>query len=126
MYADFSFYSGPFGGSLISEAEFLSFERRAALFLDRITFNRIHSGWAVTDEVKMADCAIAEEIKRYQAAEQASVAAAGLKSENTDGYSVSYQDAETARAAIDSAKLEAARPYLMPAGLMDRSVGRCR
>ena len=124
MYVDYAFYSGPFGGSLISAADFTALERQAALHIDQITYNRLHQGWVVTDMVKMAVCDVAETIKRHEAAAQAAVSSAGVKGENVDGYSVSYQDPDIAMAAIDSAKTEAARPYLIYTGLMDRSVCR--
>lgn len=121
MYADYMFYKGPFGGSLILEADFPALERQAALHIDLITLNRLHTGWAVTDTVKMAVCAITEAIKKHEAAAQAAETAAGIKSENNDGYSVSYQDAEVAQAAIEAAMTKAAWPYLIFTGLMDRS-----
>lgn len=121
MYADYSFYGSPFGGSLLSEAEFPALERRAALHIDRITFERLKHGWPVTDSVKMAVCAVAEALKRHEQAERTAEVAAGLKSENNDGYSVTYQDPDTTLAALSAAMTEAARAYLIYTGLMDRS-----
>lgn len=121
-YADYAYYSGTYQGTAISEDAFAALVRRASLVIDEITFNRLNSGWTVTDAVRMATCAVAEALKQYEAAEQSAVSAAGLNSENNDGYSISYQDAKTVRAAIDSTKLEAARPYLIYTGLMDRGV----
>lgn len=123
MYADFAFYQTTYLGTLVPDSDaFAALERQASLFLDRITFNRLQAGWSVTDAVKMADCAVVDELKKHESALQAAVTAAGLKSENVDGYSVSYQDAEATRASVDAAKLKAARPYLIYTGLMDRSV----
>lgn len=123
MYTDYAYYLSTFGGSdITSDLEFTVLERKAALHIDRITYNRLHMGQSVTDAVKMAVCAVADTIKQYSSTAQAAITAAGLKSENNDGYSVSYQDSETAQAAIESAMTESARDWLIYTGLMDRSV----
>jgi len=122
MYADYAFYTSSYGSSYIaSEAEFSPLERRAEQHIDLITFGRLHSGWPVTDAVKMAVCAAAEAFKKYSDTEAAETAAAGLKSENNDGYSVSYQDPADIKAAVSDALTDAAQPYLIYTGLMDRS-----
>jgi len=122
MYADYAFYTSSYGSSYIAtEAEFKTLERQAALHIDLITFNRLHNGWPVTDAVKNAVCAAADVLKKHEASLQAATTAAGLKSENNDGYSVSYQDAADIKAAVSDAMTEAATPYLVFTGLMDRS-----
>lgn len=120
MYADYSFYRSPFGGSFLSEAEFPALERRAELHIDLITLGRLRHQ-PITDQVKMAVCAVAEVLKRYEQTERAAETAVGLKSENNDGYGVTYQDPAAARAALFTLLTEAARPYLIYIGLMDRS-----
>ena len=125
MYADFAFYRDAYKGTAVNEDAFAALERQASLFIDRITFDRLHQGWAITDAVKMADCAVAETLKAHETARQEAVTAAGIKSENVDGYGITYQSSEDIRTAIESAMFEAARPYLIYTGLMDRSIGRC-
>lgn len=125
MYADFEFYSGPYGGSLISAEEFLALERQAALHVDLLTFNRLHEGYAVTDTVKMAVCAVADAVKSNQSSLSALASSVGLKSENVDGYSVSYQDTASIKASLNQNMTDAAYPYLIYTGLMDRAIGRC-
>ena len=125
MYADYVFYRDTYHGSAVDEDAFAALERQASLFIDRITFNWLHQGRPVTDAVKMAACAVVDALKEHEDARQEAVTAAGVKSENTDGYSVSYQNADDIRAAVESAMLEAARPYLIYTGLMDRSIGGC-
>ena len=127
MYADFAFYRDAYKGTAVNEDAFAALERQASLFIDRITFNRLHQGRSVTDTVKTAACAVVDALKEHEAARQETATAAGIKSENTDGYSVTYQSSEDIRTAIESAMFEAARPYLIYTGLMDRSIGgRCR
>lgn len=126
MYADYAFYTGSYGSSYIASVdEFSPLERRAALHIDLITFGRLHNGWPVTDAVRMAVCAAADALKKYKDAETAETAAAKYKSENNDGYSVSYQDPSDIKAAVSDAMTDAARSYLIYTGLMDRSVFPC-
>jgi hypothetical protein len=125
MYADFAFYRDTYKGAAVDEDAFVALERQASLFIDRITLNRLNTGWRVTDAVKMAVCAVVDVLKEHEDARQEALTAAGVKSENTDGYSISYQNADDIRAAVESAMLEAAQPYLIYTGLMDRSIGGC-
>lgn len=126
-YADYAYYSGTYQGTAISEDAFAALARRASLLIDRITFNRLNTGWPVTEAVKMAMCAVAETIKATDEAqaEQTAAYAAGIKSESTDGRSVSYNDADAIRAAYEAQWSGAAEPYLMFTGLMDRRISLC-
>lgn len=121
-YADYTYYSGTYRGTAISSDAFAALARQASLFIDQITYNRLNTGWPVTDAVKNATCAVAEAIREYEAAQQQAMSAAALKSESVGGWSGTYQDADIVRVAIESAMTEAARPYLIYTGLMDRSV----
>lgn len=89
---NYGFYKSAFGGSLIPPELFNRFSLKAKSYLNGITQNR-----EIPDEYKdkadYALCEIAEML--YRRALQS-----GIKSENTDGYSVSY--------ANDSLKLEMA------------------
>ena len=121
IYADFEYYRDVYNGSAIEEDAFPGFARQASLFIDMLTFNRLNQGWKVTDAVKMATCAVVDAIKGNQAAQASLIASVGLKSENVDGYSVSYQDA----ASIKESMTDAAYPHLIYTGLLDRAVRRC-
>lgn len=125
MYADFYFYTTVYGGTLISAEAFPALERQAALHVDLLTFNRLHQGWTVTESVKMAVCAVADVIKTNAKVQEKLLSAMGLKSENNDGYSVTFQDSANIKAAMQFAMTDAAYPYLIHTGLMDRSIGRC-
>ncbi|MGX8711632.1 MAG: hypothetical protein ACQGTM_15475 [bacterium] len=106
-------------GSAIDEDAFPALAREASLFIDQLTFNRLNQGWAVTDVVKMATCAVAEAVKTNEAAR---TVAAGKKSESVGSWSVSYQSAAEISAAVNDAMADAATPYLIYTGLMDRVV----
>lgn len=126
-YADFEYYRDVYHGSAIDEDAFPALAREASLFIDQLTFNRLNQGWAVTDVVKMATCAVAEAVKTNEAARRATTAAAGKKSESVGSWNVSYQSAAEISAAVNDAVTEAATPYLIYTGLMDRVVGSgCR
>lgn len=121
-YADYAYYSGTYGGTLISKDAFAALARRASIFIDGITFNRLNNGCAVPNAVKNATCAAAEVLQRYEATELQAVSAAALKSESVGGWSGTYQDPDSINAAIESAVEDAAKPYLIYTGLMDRGI----
>lgn len=123
-YADFEYYRDIYHGSAIDEDAFPALAREASLFIDQLTYNRMNQGWQVTDAVKMAVCAVAE---RIQIAKQSGAMSvnSSIKSENNDGYSVSYNDLSLIHNQLYSDYEAAAYPYLIFTGLMDRSIGRC-
>ena len=77
MYADYTFYVGPFYGSAISMVDFPRLALRASRFLDYYTMNRVKD-YAKDEAVKMACCAVAE---AYQSVERAE-AKAGITGES--------------------------------------------
>lgn len=126
IYAGFEYYRDVYHGSAIDEDAFPALAREASLFIDQLTYNRLNQGWKVTDAVKMATCAVAEGIQEYKDARKAAKTATGVKSETVGSWSVAYQDPGIIREALDSALSDAAAPYLIYTGLMDRSAGgRC-
>lgn len=125
IYADYPYYSGTYQGRSISEDAFAALARRASLFIDLITYNRLNTGWPVTDAVKMATCSVADAMQAAADSETTANYAAAVKSESTDGRSVSYQDASNIRAELEAQQLRAAEPYLIYTGLMDRGICPC-
>ncbi len=133
MYADYRFYLDDFQGSAISPQDWPALARRADAFIDAITYQRLHDGWPVTDAVKNACCAVAEEIQAQQKyAAALSAAAAGIQSENNDGYSVTFGAYAESQAAYTAKLRDAADVYLPPsdpiryAGFYRRGgYGRC-
>lgn len=115
LYADYDYYQGAYHGALISADDWPHREREASAFIDRITFGRLRRGWNVTTDVQNAVCTVAEKLQLLdtQTAAQAQAArAAGIASENTDGYSVSFKTAAEAQQARNSALLDAASLWL--------------
>lgn len=115
-YVDYEYYSTVFSGSKIPKASFEFHERKAEAFLHRITFDRVKRLPEIPDEVKDAICAMAE----YSF--QDSKKTPGVRSENIDGYSVSYGDSteKTLRAGMYAE----AKNYLDNTGLLFK--GRSR
>lgn len=111
LYADYEFYTTEYFGTAISVTDFPALCRQASGYIDRITYGRLKHGAPVTDEVRMATCAAAEQ---FQTLNKTAVPAPGVRAENTDGYSVTYADG--ASAAVDTATIlnEAVNLYLPP------------
>lgn len=86
MYADYAYYKDSFGGTLTAE-EFSRYARKAERFLHYIVMGEIAE---VTEQVKNAVCAAAEAVAEIR--EGVANIPQGIKSESTDGYSVTYKD----------------------------------
>ena len=130
-YIDFEYYSGTFGGTKIPEDGFAAYARKASLKMDTFTFGRLQRWGAadLPDSVFDACCAIAEVMYEYDEKQSAIAEATGggvLKSENNDGYSVSF--ATTDRVAdtksINSEVGGIVETYLGHSGLLFRGVSR--
>ena len=91
-YADYTFYTGIYGGDQLTKELFSKLSEKASAYIDRITYQRLIHGAKITDNVKMAVCAVSEVYAKRQ--EQESNRPIGVQSENVDGYSVSYANNE--------------------------------
>lgn len=119
MYADYEYYKNSFAGTLIPAEEFSSLANKAERYVNYLTMHRITE---VTDEVKNAVCAAAEAV--YEIQRQYEGIPKGVKSENTDGYSVSYADfdIDKFRQQERQAMYEAVRQELCGTGLLYQGV----
>lgn len=119
MYADYTYYSNEWAGTKIPASDFTEYARKAERLIKYITNNRITE---VTDEVKNAVCAAAE--AAYDIRQSVANVPQGIKSENTDGYSVTFKDAdeETLLAKEQSAMLVVIEQELSTTGLLYRGV----
>ena len=66
MYADYDFYQRAYQGNLIPETAWPAVARDASAYIDRITYGRLRHGATVTDDVRMAVCAVAEVVYAHQ------------------------------------------------------------
>lgn len=87
MYADYDYYCDSFAGTLVPAEDFITLSAKAERYLDYITVHKIK---AVTKAVKNAVCVAVEAL--YEMQRSYENIPAGIKSENTDGYSVTYND----------------------------------
>lgn len=91
VYADYTYYQNSFHGGAVSETAFPGLAVRASAFIDQMTFGRLRSAEEIPVEIKLAVCAVAERMNTADRSGAADINAA-VKSENNDGYSVSYND----------------------------------
>lgn len=111
-YADYTYYTEAFGGTRLSQQEFDSCCEKAQSYIDYITLGRAANN--LGSSVKNALCAAAEEICKGGFG-------SGIKSESTDGYSVTYSDSFSQKSEI-SRIFDAIRIYLEPTGLLYRGM----
>lgn len=111
-FADYEFYKNEFKGTALTEEEFNASILEASAYINKITYQRLKEDNAeITEEVKLATCAVAE-IVYQQKGQEACYPQAAVSSENVDGYSVSYVSAESRLAGFESEKKNAASLYL--------------
>jgi hypothetical protein len=75
-------------GGTLEEVPFNELEFECRKIIDSRTQNRLHSVIEIPDEVKMCEFKMINNIVRYN--ESKEQAQSGVKSENIDGYSVTY------------------------------------
>lgn len=120
MYADYAYYTESFAGTELSAEDFDSLASKAQRFLNYVTQHKIID---VTDSVKNAVCAAAEALNTVN--RQYADIPNGIKSENTDGYSVTYYDQNEVKLITEQneAMLEAITQELSGTGLLYQGVG---
>lgn len=116
-YADYTWYTTEYFGTVITEKAFPALAIKASYLVDSLTAGNLLQLDAVPDCVKDAVCAAAEKLYQFQQSP-----AKEIKSESNDGYSVSYADASEEKA-LDDARREI-RVYLSTSGLLFRGCKR--
>jgi hypothetical protein len=123
VYVDFAYYSGTYGGALLTEADFPSAVREAENYIRYLTYvnGDIFADKAQADAVKGAVCAAAEAC--YTAGREQEQGG-NLKSESKDGLSVSFvvarKDEETVEQYVKRCMYGAVRSRLLPTGWLSR------
>ena len=124
VYADFSFYQTEYFGNVITDA--LDFQRlslRASEFLDYFTQGRAKKN-ADLRGLKMACCAVAEQMAAVEKNASASLAGGEKQSETVGSYSVTYRSSTEVLQIAKTEMASAASRYLSGTGLLYR--GGCR
>lgn len=88
LYADYEYYTSTYKGNLTKE-EFERSITKASAYVRRITFGRADENKEL-DEVKLAACAVCELLANDEKV-RSKHSGRAVTSENTDGYSVSYE-----------------------------------
>lgn len=98
MMVDLVFYNESYGGEgKIPASLFSLWEKRAEAVLMNVTSGKI-KGQEILECVKFCICEIAEFLYKQENM-------SGIKSENNDGYSVSYQERDTKKEILKIAEM---------------------
>ena len=127
MYVTYSYYKEQYAGSL-PEEEFIKAERWSEAYIRNLTYIRGDIFASDLDMIRDAVCAGAEVYASYRR-KQESNNGMQIKSESTDGYSVTYvneqTDGQTLEELMQKKAYEAVKMYLLPIGWLSRKVRCC-
>ena len=118
LYTTYAYYISTYRGNL-TEEEFEKSIVQATAYVRRITFGRAEQNMEL-DEVKLATCAICDLLANDEKA-RSQHSGRTVVSENTDGYSVTYEsgrNGDTADDLLTRKIYKAAELYLEPTGLL--------
>ena len=117
MKVDYSFYTDTYGGKRISQDDWQRISQKAEQRLGRYTCGRCAGDWEGESWCNRAKCAVCEMAEILYTDEKRG----GETSENTDGYSVSYDTGKS----LASTLYDVARVYLGDTGLLYAGVESC-
>lgn len=118
LYTTYAYYISTYRGNL-TEEEFEKAIIPATAHVQRITFGRADRNMEL-DEVKLATCAVCDLLANDEKA-RSKHSGRTVVSENTDGYSVTYEsggNGDTADDLLNRKIYEAVKLYLEPTGLL--------
>lgn len=118
LYTTYAYYISTYRGNL-TEEEFEKTIVQATAYVRRITFGRAEQNMEL-DEVKLATCAICDLLANDEKA-RSQHSGRTVVSENTDGYSVTYEsggNGDTADDLLNKKIYKTAELYLEPTGLL--------
>ncbi len=117
LYADYTFYAERYGGSM-KEADFERYALSASQYIQNVTHGK--SDGYDGDELKYATCESADTL--FSVGQASSNSFKEKKSENTDGYSVTYvtegKDGETSEELTERKVYGIVRKWLLSTGLL--------
>lgn len=117
MKVDYSFYTDTYGGKRISQNDWQRISQKAEQRLNSYTFGRLSDDWEGESWCDRAKCAVCEMTEILYADEKRG----GKTSENTDGYSVSYDTEKS----LGSTLYDVVQVYLGDTGLLYAGVCPC-
>lgn len=117
MKVDYEYYTEIYGGTKLAEKDWLRVSQKAEQRLNSYTFGRLPDDWEGESWCDRAKCAVCEMTEILYADEKRS----GKTSENTDGYSVSYDTEKS----LSSTFYDVVQVYLSDTGLLYAGVCPC-
>lgn len=117
MKVEYSFYTDTYGGSRIPQDGWQRLSQKAEQRLDSFTFGRCSGDWEGESWCSRAKCAVCEMSEILYTDEKRN----GKTSENTDGYSASYDTGKS----LASTLYDVVRVYLGDTGLLYAGVDSC-
>ncbi len=111
MNTTYDFYEDVFGGSVVPEKKWDNLSLRMEQKLRYFTHDRMPDKWSGESWENLAKTAVCEMVDYAFKVDKRD----GISSENTDGYSVSY---DTSKNSTDTKLYEIAKVYLLNTGLL--------
>lgn len=117
MKVDYSFYTDTYEGKQISQDDWKRISQKAEQRLNSYTFGRCSGDWESEIWCNRAKCAVCEMAEILYSDEKRN----GKTSENTDGYSVSYDTGKS----LGGMLYDVVQVYLGDTGLLYAEVDPC-
>lgn len=117
MKVEYEYYTEIYGGGKISDKDWRRISQKAEQRLNSYTFGCLPDDWEGESWCDRAKCAVCEMTEILYADEKRS----GKTSENTDGYSVSYDTEKS----LSSTLYDVVQVYLSDTGLLYAGVCPC-
>lgn len=121
-YVTYTYYHDTYLGTAIAQADFNRLALRASAVVDQLTLHRAEAivtaaeDTGTIDDIKMATCALAEEMQTQERDGNVD----GIASESVGSNSISYTETSIKQLSLDDRLSRAARLYLSDTGLMFR------
>ena len=123
VYADYDFYKNKYLGSILEEPEFNAMALRASAYIDYLTLGKAEKN-AEKAAVKLACCALAEQMKMIETSKAVSASSGGeKKSETVGSWSASYRSGSEVIKEAQEQLVNIATQYLATSGLLYRGGG---
>lgn len=127
MYVDYSYYAEVFHGEMPTDS-FEKNEKKAEAYIRYLTYLNGDIFSKKDEAVKNSVCAVADIYYEEAKRQKINGGNGTVKSENNDGYSVTYvteqTDGQTAEEILQKKAYDAAYVYLLPTGWLSRKA-RC-
>ena len=111
VVVDYEYYSVTYGGSEMPPLKFYALELRARKYIDSITCNRVDYSQEISENIKLAICAVIDVLIKYDGKI--------IVSEKTGDNSITYVTPDTSK---EKEIYKEVKVYLADTGLLYRGV----